>query len=119
MSDTDLEAPDDIPAPPLSPRLDEDDRLMPQFVRDVMERVEAGDDEGARALVQPLHPADIADLFELVDSADRPALAASLADLLDGDVIAEMNEHVREELIDTLEPHQVADIAGQLETDDA
>jgi magnesium transporter len=61
---------------------DEDDRLKPEFVREVMDRVEAGDSEGARALVAPLHPADVADLFELVDSDDRRALAAALADLL-------------------------------------
>src|SRR5688500_20151009 len=79
-------------------RLDEDDRLKPEYVREVMERVEAGDSDGARALVEPLHPADLADLFELVDSDDRRALAAAIADLLDGDVLAEMNEHVREEL---------------------
>ena len=36
-------------------RLDADDRLRPEFVRAVMERVEAGDEEGARALVEPLH----------------------------------------------------------------
>jgi magnesium transporter len=30
-----------------------------------------------------------------------------------------MNEHVREALIDALEPQQVADLAGQMETDDA
>ena len=85
----------------------------------MIERVEAGDAEGARALVEPLHPADIADLFELVDRDDRRALAAALADLLDGDVLAEMNDMVREELLDALEPHQVAEIAGELETDDA
>ena len=85
----------------------------------MIERLEAGDDEGARALVEPLHPADIADLFELVDSDERRALAAALADLLDGDVLAEMNDYVREELIDALEPHEVAEIAGELETDDA
>jgi magnesium transporter len=100
-------------------RLDEDDRLRPEFVRAVIDRVEAGDTEGVREMVAPLHPADIADLFELLDSDDRRALAAALADMLDGDVLAEMNEHVREELIDALEPHQVAEIAGEMETDDA
>ncbi len=118
MSDSDLEAPVKA-APGASDRLDEDDRLKPEFVRSVMERVEAGDSDGARALVEPLHPADVADLFELLDSDDRRALASALADMLDGDVLAEMNEHVREELIDALEPHQVAEIAGELETDDA
>ncbi len=100
-------------------RLDEDDRLKPGYVSEVMARVEAGDSDGARALVEPLHPADLADLFELVDRDDRRALAAAIADLLDGDVLAEMNEHVREELIDALDPRQVADLAGEMETDDA
>jgi magnesium transporter len=34
-------------------------------------------------------------------------------------VLAEMNDFVREGLIDEMEPQQVADIAGQLDTDDA
>jgi magnesium transporter len=118
MSDSDLEA-SPAEAPAAVTRLDADDRLRPEFVSAVIERVEAGDDEGARALVEPLHPADVADLFELVDRDDRRALAAALADLLDGDVLAEMNDHVREELVEALEPHQVAEIAGELETDDA
>ena len=100
-------------------QLDEDDRLRPAFVRDVLSRVEDGDDQGARDLVAPMHPADIADLFELTPSELRGALATAMADLLDGDVLAEMNDHVREELIDALEPHQVADIAAELDTDDA
>jgi magnesium transporter len=119
MSESDLEAPATPVPGTASDRLDEDDRLKPEFVSAVMERVEAGDADAARALVEPLHPADIADLFELVDSGDRRALAAALADMLDGDVLAEMNEHVREELIDALDPRQVAEIAGELETDDA
>ena len=125
MSDNDLEpavtaAPAPAPAPaPHHQRLDEDDRLKPEFVREVMERVDAGDSAAARAMVEPLHPADIADLFELVDSEDRRLLAGALAEMLDGDVLAEMNDHVREELIDALDPRQVADIAGEMETDDA
>ncbi len=119
MSDSDLETASMESRTQPETRLDADDRLKPSFVNEVMDRVEAGDFEGARALVEPLHPADVADLFELVDHDDRRALATALADLLDGDVLAEMNEHVREELIDALEPHQVAEIAGELETDDA
>jgi magnesium transporter len=100
-------------------QLDEDDRLKPDFVRRVLDKVEAGDDEGARGLVEPLHPADIADLFELTPNDRRRDLARAISDLLDGDVFAEMNDYVREDLIDALEPHQVADIASELDTDDA
>jgi len=121
MSDSDLETSEkEVPAAPAEEtRLDEDDRLRPEYVDEVLAKLEAGDVEGVRALVEPLHPADIADLFELVDRDERRALAAALADLLDGDVLAEMNEWVREELIEELEPHEVAEIAGELETDDA
>jgi len=100
-------------------QFDEDDRLKPEFIRAVLDAVDAGDAEGARALVEPLHPADIADLFELTPNEDRAALATALADMLDGEVLAEMNDHVREMLIDSLEPGQVADIAAELDTDDA
>jgi magnesium transporter len=119
MSDSELETPA-TPAPETDEeRLDEDDRLKPEFVRRVIDLVEAGDTDGVRELVEPLHPADMADLFEIVDRDERQALAAAVSDLLDAEVFSEMNDWVREELIDALEPHEVADIAGQLETDDA
>ena len=119
MSETELDptAPADAELPETS--LDEDDRMKPAFVDNVLAHVEAGDDEGVRALVAPLHPADIADLFELVPGDMRRPLAAAIADMLDGDVLSEMNEWVREELIDALAPHEVAELATQLETDDA
>ncbi len=114
MSDTEL-----APQLPPDPQLDEDDHLRSGFVRDVLAAVDRGDDEGAQALVSPLHPADIADLFELAPAADRPALARALAGLVDADVIAELNDYVRDELIDLLDARQVADIAAELDTDDA
>ena len=67
MSETELEP----QTAAVESELDEDDRLKPEFVRAVLDAVEAGDDEGARALVDPLHPADIADLFELTPHEDR------------------------------------------------
>ena len=53
--------------------LDEGDRLKPEFVRAVLDAVEEGDAEAAYDRVEPLHPADIADLIELTDD-DRAAL---------------------------------------------
>jgi magnesium transporter len=115
MSETELSPPPDTD----SEHMDEDDRLKPEFVRAVLDALEQGDPARARELVEPLHPADIADLFELTPADERGALAQAVTDLLDGDVFAEMNDYVREDLIDALEPHQVADIASELDTDDA
>lgn len=99
--------------------LDEDDRLKPQFVRDVIALAESGQVETARERIGRLHPADIADLFELARADERPMLAAVIGDLLSADVLAEMNDYVREELIDLLAPEQVAELASEMDTDDA
>ncbi len=105
--------------PPEIETLDEDDRLAPDFVRSVLDAVEDGADADAYRLAQPLHAADIADLFELTPREDRAALAKSLGDLINADVLAELNDWVRDDLIDALPAAQVADLAGQMETDDA
>ncbi|QNM82244.1 magnesium transporter [Sphingomonas sabuli] len=99
--------------------IDEEDRLRPEFVDRVLDAVEAGDDATARELVEPLHPADVADLIELAANDERDGLVRALAEIVDADVLAEMNEHVRETLLDALGPDAVAKIAGELETDDA
>src|SRR5689334_21597124 len=99
--------------------MDEETRLRPEFVDRVLDAVEAGDDETARKLVQPLHPADVADLIELARRDEREGLVKALAGIISPDVLAELNDYVREDLLDEMEPQQVADIAGQLDTDDA
>ncbi|QNN64737.1 magnesium transporter [Sphingomonas rhizophila] len=99
--------------------MDDDDRLRPRFVREVLDAVADGDDEAARGLVAELHPADIADLIELAPADERADLITALAGIVDADVYAELNEHVREDMIDEMEPQQVADLAAQLDTDDA
>src|SRR4051812_43822168 len=99
--------------------MDEETRLRPEFVNKVLDAVEAGDDETARQLVQPLHPADVADLIELARADEREGLVKALAGIVSPDVLAELNDYVREDLLDELEPQQVADIARQLDTDDA
>jgi magnesium transporter len=115
MSETELHDETGVP----ESQLDEDDRLKPEFVSAVLAAVEDGENETAHMLVAPLHPADIADLVELTPADQRAALVTAISDLIDGDVLAEMNDWVREALVDALEPHQVADIAAELDTDDA
>ncbi len=98
---------------------DEEDRLKPEFVRAVAEALEEGDEAAVYDLVEPLHPADIADLFELLQRDERGKLAIAISDLMSGEVIAELNDHVREDMVEALPHETVAEIAEQLETDDA
>ena len=111
MAETDLDAePRDVL---------EDNRLRRDYVDDVVQALDLGDVGAVRALVTPLHPADVADLFELIPADHRQPLAEALGDKLDADVIAEMNDWVREELLDVLSAGQVAEVVTQLDTDDA
>ena len=100
-------------------RFDDENTLKKDFVRRVQAALEAGEDAAVYNLVEPLHPADIADLFELVDAGERPALAKAITDLMGSEVFAELNDHVRELLVESLPAGEIADIAEQLDTDDA
>lgn len=99
--------------------LDEDNRLEPEYLSSILNALETHQDEEVYRLVQPFHAADIADLFELVESDNRAPLANALSDLVSADVLAEMNEHVREDVIELIQPSQLADLTGQMESDDA
>jgi len=107
------------PHSPESDRLDEENRLKPEYVRKVREALEEDDAEQVYNLVEPLHPADIADLFELLSGDERPRLAQAITDLMGSEVFAELNDHVREALVEDLPAGDIADIAEQLDTDDA
>ena len=107
------------PHSPESDRLDDENRLKPEYIRKVREALDADEGERVYNLVEPLHPADIADLFELLSPDERPRLAQAITDLMGGEVFAELNDHVREALVEDLNAEDIADIAELLDTDDA
>ena len=100
-------------------QFDEDNRLKPDYVRRVQEALQDGETGRVYTLVEPLHPADIADLFELIGRDERLPLARAINDLMGVEVIAELNDHVRELFVEDLPADIIADIAEQLDTDDA
>ncbi|MXO85685.1 magnesium transporter [Altererythrobacter aurantiacus] len=100
-------------------RMDEENTLKPEFVAAVRNALDAEDGEAVYDLVEPLHPADIADLLELFEREERHRLAASITDLMSSEVVAELNDYVRDDMMESLAPEAVASIAEQLETDDA
>ncbi|MEL1250794.1 magnesium transporter [Aurantiacibacter gilvus] len=125
MAETDLED-RDVEAPVSGERVqgegeqfDEENRLKPEFVEQVREALYDEIEDSVYDLVEPLHPADIADLFELLDRRERTDLAAAITDLMSSEVVAELNDYVREDMVESLPHGAVADIVDQLDTDDA
>ena len=80
--------------------------------------VAAGDRALVLDLVEPLHAADIADFLEQIDAGERRGFLALYSGEIDGDLLSEIDETIREEVIAALPAEVVAEAVRDLETDD-
>lgn len=87
-------------------------------VEAVLDAVELGDAARVTELLDPLHAADIADILEQIGPDDRRALIALWSGQIDGDILSELEETVREEVIEVLPPEVLAEAVRELESDD-
>ncbi|MEM9009622.1 MAG: magnesium transporter [Pseudomonadota bacterium] len=69
-------------------------------------------------LLADLHAADIADLLEQIGPAKRQQLLSLWGTEVAGDVLAELEEGVRDEVLAALAPEQLAAAVQEMETDD-
>ncbi len=99
---------------------DQDDvyGLPPEIFDDVIVAVEAQDAPAIAALLEPLHPADIADLLEQMTLRDRKALLNLWRGGMDGDILTELDDNLREEVIESLSQAELAEAVGSLDSDD-
>ena len=95
-----------------------EDVLDARLVTGILEAVQAGDTARLTTLLQPLHAADIADLLEQIATSDRRALLALWAGEIDGEILSEIDESIREEVIEFLPRDVVAVAMRELDTDD-
>ena len=103
---------------PVSERDEDDYPLNKQAVTRIIEAVDAGDRDLLLSEMEPLHAADIADLLEQINSGDRRALIALFGREFDGDILSELDESIREEVIGLLTPEVLADAVRDLDSDD-
>jgi magnesium transporter len=78
--------------------------------------VDIEDQSRLLALIAPLHPADIADLLEQINAFERRRLIDLYGGEFDGDILAELDESIREEVIATLQPDILAAAVRDLES---
>ena len=79
----------------------------------------ASDGDRIRALVAPLHEADTADLIERFRPGERRRLIAIAHDVLSGDVLAHIEDEIREELIGEIGAERAAEAIADMDSDDA
>jgi magnesium transporter len=111
----------DMAAPPThSPPLrDEEGALRPDFVDRVRQAVEAGDSAALTALVGELHQADVGDLLEALDPELRPRLIELMGGAFDFTALTEVDDTVREEILEELPAQTVAEGVREMDSDDA
>ncbi|MEO0378977.1 MAG: magnesium transporter [Pseudomonadota bacterium] len=84
----------------------------------ILYAVDIEDRDQLTALMEPLHAADIADLLEQINAFDRARLIRLYDREFDGDILSELDESIREEVIGVLKPHVLADAVRDLDSDD-
>jgi magnesium transporter len=84
----------------------------------VLQSVEDGDRDTLVRLLEEFHAADIADLFEQISAKERTAFTALWGKDFDGEVLAEMDEGLLDELFEELPDDVVTEAVKDLETDD-
>ena len=96
-----------------------DGAIRKTFVKSVARRIEAGDASGLGGLVGDLHGADMGALIEALEPEQRPRLVELLGIDFDFTALTEVDDTVRDEILDELPPQAVAKGVSELESDDA
>ncbi|WOI55797.1 magnesium transporter [Palleronia sp. LCG004] len=109
-------APDEI----LPERAIEDDvyALRDDTIRMIRDAVETDDRDALVAALDPLHPADIADLLEQMDPEPRHRLIALYGTEFDGEILSELDESIRSDVVSSLSPEILTEAVRSLESDD-
>ncbi|HUR43861.1 MAG TPA: magnesium transporter [Aestuariivirga sp.] len=89
------------------------------FLERVIAALRSADGKAIHALTADLHAADLADLIESLDQPDRIGLIAALGRSFDVEALAELDETVRDELLEALPNEVIASAIKKLDTDDA
>jgi magnesium transporter len=101
------------------PMRDEDGEIRPDFVEEIARCIKADDAPLLRAVVAELHEADLGDLIAALEPEDRVSLVEMTGTDFDFSALNEVDDTVREEILEELEPETVAEGVRELESDDA
>ena len=85
----------------------------------LFERLESGDLDRVRSMLESFHPSEIADLLESLPGRSRRVLWELVDREVEGDVLSDVQDAVRAGLLEQMQPQEVADVTKDLDTDDA
>ena len=98
---------------------DEEGGVSSEFLHAVAAALEDGNAARLRELTLPLHAADLADLIALLRPERRGELIATLGSDFDAAALPELDEAVRDQVLEVMPTEQVAEALQQLDSDEA
>lgn len=98
---------------------DEEGELNQAFLAEIADAIEASDSARLQKLIEDFHESDLGDLIEALAPEQRPRLIELLGSAFDFTALTEVDDAVREEILEELETTTVAEGVRDLDSDDA
>ena len=117
--DVDVAGPAAAPVLDRLPMRDEDGEIRREFVEQIARAIHDANVPLLREIVAELHEADLGDLIEALEPQDRVSLVELTGEDFHFSALNEVDDAVREEILEELEPETVAEGVRELESDDA
>jgi magnesium transporter len=99
--------------------LDDDYVLTAAFVEKVVDAADDGDGMRLRSLLEDLHPADVADLMGFLTAEHRAVVVLWLPPELLAETLPELDDGIREEVLERVPNATLAEALQELDSDDA
>jgi magnesium transporter len=93
--------------------------IRSEFVELIKSAIERGDAGALRALAGDLHEADMGDVLEALDADQRPRLIELMGPEFDFTALTEVDDTVRDDILEELPAETVAEGVRELDSDDA
>jgi magnesium transporter len=97
----------------------EDGEIRREFVEEIARAIHGAETPFLREVVAELHEADLGDLIAALEPHDRVSLVELTGTDFDFSALNEVDDSVREEILEELEPETVAEGVRELQSDDA
>lgn len=105
-------------APPVDFRTDEGE-IRAEFIEAIRDAIEREDHDALMALAGDLYEADLGALIEALSPEERPRLVTILGADFDYKALTEVDDTVREEILEEIPNEQIAEGVRDLDSDDA
>ncbi len=117
--DEQLDAAHDAAVLDRAPMRMDNGEIRPEFIESITAAIASEDEAFLRAEIAELHEADLGDLIAALAPEDRVRLVELTGTDFDFSALNEVDDAVREEILEELQPETVAEGVRELESDDA